>query len=50
MKLSEFMNRVKSLVGDDDVDIFLNVEQGEFGFTGDFNIYLDADGDLTIRY
>ena len=49
MKMSAFLERIKSLVGEDDVDIYLDVKEGESGFTGNFNIYLDSDGDLTIR-
>jgi hypothetical protein len=50
MKVSEMIERIKSLVGEDDVDVFLDVKEGEFGFRGDFNIYLDADGDLNVRF
>ena len=50
MKLSELMSKIRSLVGEYDADIYLDIEQGEFGFTGDFNVFLDSDGDLTIRF
>jgi hypothetical protein len=50
MKVSELLKRIESLVGKDDVDIYLDVAQGEFGFRDDFKIYLDADGDLNIKF
>lgn len=49
MKLSEFNEKIKSLFGDEDVDIYLDTTSGIKALDGDFNIFIDGDGDARIE-
>lgn len=50
MTVAELIKKIKSLHEDENAEIYLDIQEGEFGFRADFNIYLDSDNDLVIRF
>lgn len=48
MKRSELNSKLAELFGDEDVEIYFE-STGATVFTGDFNIFIDQDGDAVIE-
>ena len=48
MKKSELIAKLDELFGEEDVEIYLNTSE-KSTFTGNFNIFIDKDGDAVIK-